>query len=184
MGTPVRAENSAIVSSRESFTSTLCTIHQIMRVDTLDLFIVRVFTITMTTHLLPLARLIAAPAHPAAGVARALVAAEWVHEGLYKKVLGGDPRHEAIVGSVPGLSASQATALLKTLGMAETGIALWVLSGKAPRRVAAIETALVVGMNTGGLLFAGDQIEHHGRLVARSAAFLGLVWIATIRARS
>jgi uncharacterized membrane protein YphA (DoxX/SURF4 family) len=109
---------------------------------------------------------------------RSLVAAEWIHEGLYKKVLGGDPRHAAIVESVPGLSAKQATALLKTLGLVETGIALWVLSGKAPRQAAAVETALVVGMNTGGLLFAGDHIEGHTRLIARSAAFIGLVWAA------
>ena len=111
--------------------------------------------------------------------AQVLVAAEWVHEGLHKKVLSGDPRHKDIVASIPGLSTNQATVLLKSLGVAETAIALWVLSGKAPRAGALTETGLVIGMNTGGLLFAGEHIEHHARLIARSCAFLALVWAAS-----
>jgi uncharacterized membrane protein YphA (DoxX/SURF4 family) len=113
-------------------------------------------------------------------VARVLVAAEWTNEGMYKKVLGGDPRHEEIVASLPLLSRQQARGLLQTLGLVETGIALWVLSGRFPKHAAILETGLVTVMNAGGLLFAGEHIPDHGRLIARSTAFLALVWIAAI----
>ena len=112
--------------------------------------------------------------------ARVLVAAEWTHEGLYNKVLGGDPRHEDIVASVPGLTRNQAVAGMRSLGMAETAIAGWALSGRSSRRAAVVQTALVIAMNAGGLLFAGQHIPNHRRLVLRSAAFLTLVWIASV----
>jgi uncharacterized membrane protein YphA (DoxX/SURF4 family) len=112
--------------------------------------------------------------------ARALVAAEWVNEGLYRKVLGGDPRHEEIVASIPGLSRTQALGLMRMLGLGETAIAGWVLSGRWRRNAAIAQTALVLVMNAGGLLFAGKHIPNHRRLVARSAIFIGLVWIASL----
>jgi hypothetical protein len=113
-------------------------------------------------------------------LATGLVAAEWLNEGLYKKVLGGDPRHADIVGSVPVLSPSQAAALLKGLGLLETAIAVWVFSGRKPIRCAQLQTLLVTGMNTGGLVFGGEYIENHRRLVIRSTVFVGLVWLAAM----
>lgn len=110
--------------------------------------------------------------------ARSLVAAEWVHEGLYNKVLGGDPRHEEIVASIPGLTRSQAIFAMKGLGIGETAIAGLILSGRFRRKSAIMQSVLVIAMNTGGLLFAGKHIPNHRRLVLRSAAFIGLVWIA------
>jgi DoxX-like family len=110
--------------------------------------------------------------------ARGLVATEWLHEGLYNKVLGGDPRHEDIVASVPGLSRSQAIAGMRALGLAETAIAGWVLSGGKRKESALLQTVLVVIMNTGGLLFAGKHIPNHRRLILRSAIFILLVWVA------
>ncbi len=116
--------------------------------------------------------------------ARALVSAEWLHEGLYNKVLGGDPRHEEIVASIPGLTRTQALALMRVLGLGETAIAGLVLSGRFRREAAVLQTGLVVAMNAGGLLFAGKHIPNHRRLVLRSAIFIGLVWVAAQDASS
>lgn len=110
--------------------------------------------------------------------ARGLVAIEWLHEGLYNKVLGGDPRHEDIVASIPGLSRTQAIFGMRALGLAETGIAAWVLSGGKRKESAVLQTGLLVVMNAGGLLFAGKHIPNHRRLILRSSIFLVLVWIA------
>jgi hypothetical protein len=109
-------------------------------------------------------------------VARIGVAGVWLHQGAWAKLGGGDPRHEAIVASVPGLSPRTARLAVGGLGLAETGLALWVLSGRGARWSAATQTALVVGMNAGGLAFAGSAIEHPARLLARNSAFLGAVW--------
>jgi DoxX-like family len=106
------------------------------------------------------------------------VAAEWLHEGLYNKVLGGDPRHEEIVASIPGLSRAQAVAGMRGLGLAETGIAAVVLSGRKRKEIALLQTGLVVVMNAGGLLFASKHIPNHRRLVMRSSIFITLVWVA------
>jgi uncharacterized membrane protein YphA (DoxX/SURF4 family) len=102
--------------------------------------------------------------------ARGLVAAEWLHEGLYNKVLGGDPRHEEIVASIPGLSRAQAVAGMRGLGLAETGIAAVVLSGRKRKEIALLQTGLVVVMNAGGLLFAGKHIPnlHYAGLGCRA----------------
>lgn len=110
--------------------------------------------------------------------ARGLVAVEWLHEGLYNKVLGGDPRHEEIVASIPGLSRAQAIAAMRGLGLAESAIAALVLSGRKRKEGALLQTGLVLIMNAGGLVFAGKHIPHHRRLIIRSTIFILLVWIA------
>lgn len=110
--------------------------------------------------------------------ARGLVAAEWLHEGLYNKVLGGDPRHEEIVASIPGLSRSQAIVGMRGLGLAESAIAVLVLSGEKRKEGALLQTGLVLIMNAGGLVFAGKHIPNHRRLIVRSSIFILLVWIA------
>ena len=100
----------------------------------------------------------------------------WIYQGAWKKALGRDERHVEIVGSVPGLTARTARIATKALGASETGLAVWVLSGRRPRRAAFAQTALVITMNAGGLVVARDAIEHPGRLLARNAAVLGAAW--------
>ncbi len=108
---------------------------------------------------------------------RAAVVTEWFREGIWAKVLDGDPSHRDIVASVPFLTPQQATVALKTLGLVEGGIGLWVLSGKRSTQAAVVQTALVVGMNAGGLLFGRDHIPEPKKLLVRNAGFLGLVWL-------
>jgi uncharacterized membrane protein YphA (DoxX/SURF4 family) len=112
----------------------------------------------------------------AVGAIRTVVSAVWVYEGSWKKVLARAPEEAAIVASVPGLSARAARTATLALGIGETVLAAWVLSGRRPRACAIVQTGLVVGMNAGGLAVGRRHIARPVRLVVRNAGFLALVW--------
>jgi uncharacterized membrane protein YphA (DoxX/SURF4 family) len=109
--------------------------------------------------------------------ARAAVAAVWLYEGLWCKLLRADPNQESIVASVPGLPAACATAALRGIGATETALGIWVLSGARPRLAASVQSGLLVGFNAGGLAFANDRIAEPRRMLTRNAALLALVWL-------
>ena len=82
----------------------------------------------------------------------AAVAGVWLYHGLWCKLLG--------------------------LGVAETALAGWVISGVRPRLAAATGTALVLSMNGGGLAFERPHIPAPRALLAENAGFLALAWWA------
>lgn len=96
----------------------------------------------------------------------------------------GRPDHEAIVADVPGVRGRRARTVTVGIGVGETVLAFWVLSGFAPRRAAVAQTALLVGMNAGGLVFARDRIGDSRRMVARNVCFLAAVWGSAVTGRS
>jgi hypothetical protein len=73
------------------------------------------------------------------------VASVWLHQGLWAKLLAGDPSHREIVGRAAGVGPLSARKLTAAIGALEAGMALWVLSGRLPRWCAAAQTALVRG---------------------------------------
>jgi uncharacterized membrane protein YphA (DoxX/SURF4 family) len=109
-------------------------------------------------------------------ILRPIVAGVWLQQGTWKKVLRRDPHHVDIVASVPGVTARPARALTLALGLFETGLAVCILTGYRRRLVAGVETALLLGMNAGGLAFARDRIHRPRRMLARNAAFLVCLW--------
>jgi hypothetical protein len=114
---------------------------------------------------------------PVARRAAALAAAcVWLHQGLWCKVLSGDPAHREVLASVPGLAGRRGAAATTSLGLAETALAVTVATRGDRRRVAALQTALVAGFNAGGLAFGREHISHPVRLVVRNAAFVVLIW--------
>ena len=68
--------------------------------------------------------------------------------------------------------------MLLAIGVVETVLAVWVVSGRRPRAAAAVGTALVAGMNAGGLTFGRQHIPGVRSMVAENAAFLALAWLA------
>jgi hypothetical protein len=70
-----------------------------------------------------------------------ILAMVWLVHGLYNKLLGGSPRHLAIVQSVPGLEGVAGERVLVAVGVAEVAIAIWMLSRRAPRWCAALHKA-------------------------------------------
>ena len=117
------------------------------------------------------------------------LASVWLVHGLYNKLLGGSPRHLAIVQSVPGLQGVTGQFVLVTIGLAEVGVAAWILSRRAPRTCAAMQTTLLLSMNALELTFARDLLLWPAGLLPLNLGFLALVWLwatssDTIDARS
>jgi hypothetical protein len=117
-------------------------------------------------------------------VTRVAVAAVWAYEGLWCKVLGGDPAQRRILGAVPFLPERGAAVAAVTIGVAESVLACWVLSGWAARRCAVAQTVVLVGFNAGGLVFAREQIADPARMLLDNAVLLATVWLLATPARN
>jgi hypothetical protein len=74
-----------------------------------------------------------------------LIAAVWLINGLFCKVLDLVPRHRAIVARI--LGETHASVITKLIGFAEIGMTVWVLSGFYPRVNAATQILIVGLMN-------------------------------------
>ena len=106
------------------------------------------------------------------------VAAVWLYEGLWCKLLDGQPRQVRVVETMPLYGPRIASKLLRLLGAVETAIGVWVLTGVAPILCAAAQTALLVTLNVCGLFWARRLIEDPGGMVVKNFAFLVLVWVS------
>ena len=107
---------------------------------------------------------------------RASVAAVWVYEGLWCKILGGVQSQVDVVSAVPRLGAL-ARPLLKLLGVGEVALAVWVMTGISPGLCAVAQTVLLVLLNANGLVWARHLIREPAGMVIKNIAFLMLVWI-------
>lgn len=114
---------------------------------------------------------------PALWLIRLSIAAVWIYEGLWCKLLGRLPSQLAIVEEVPRFTASFANRLLRLLGIAEVLLALWVLSGIASPLCAVAQIAFLIVLNGNGLLWARKLIHDPAGMVIKNIAFLILVWI-------
>lgn len=108
---------------------------------------------------------------------RASVAAVWLYEGLWCKLLGRMPSQMQVVTAVPRLGRRFGPPFLKTLGVVEVALAIWVLSGFAAGACAIVETVLLVVLNANGLLWARRLIHDPAGMVVKNVAFLMLVWV-------
>ena len=115
---------------------------------------------------------------------RIAVALVWLYHGLWCKLLRGCPGQAAIVDAVPGLAGAPAAAALLALGLLETGLAIWVVSGRAPWRAALTQTVLLVAMNGGGLAWGRAHIAEPGAMIVQNIAFVALVWLVARDAAS
>jgi len=105
------------------------------------------------------------------------VAAVWLYEGLWCKVLGG-MRHEfEVVEAVPFLTPRLATLFLRALGVVECALALWVLAGWQPWWAALAQTMLLVALNSAGLYWSRRLIPDPAGMVVKNFAFLVLGWV-------
>jgi len=106
------------------------------------------------------------------------VAAVWIYEGLWCKLLGGEKRQREIVEQVPRFGPRIGGAFLKVLGAVEVGVAVWVLAGVHPVAGAAVQTLLLAALNASGLVFARRLIHDPAGMVVKNFAFLVLVWVS------
>ncbi|HTY83782.1 MAG TPA: DoxX-like family protein [Silvibacterium sp.] len=117
-------------------------------------------------------------AYPPLLLVRASIAAVWLYEGLWCKILGRLPSQAEVVASVPRFGPRFGAAFLKLLGVVETALALWVLWGAAPVACAFAQAALLVTLNANGLAWARRRIHDPAGMILKNAAFLVLVWIS------
>jgi hypothetical protein len=109
---------------------------------------------------------------------RAAVAAVWLYEGLWCKVLGRERRQVEVVEAVPKLGPLVGRRFLFALGLVETLLALWVLSGVAVGYCAIAQTVLLFTLNANGLLWARHIIHDPAGMVVKNVSFLLLAWIS------
>ena len=106
------------------------------------------------------------------------VAAVWLYEGLWCKLLNGESNQLRVVQAVPRFAPKTANAFLKLLGVTEVAIAIWALTGIAPIFCAIAQTALIVALNGGGILWASRIIHDPAGMVIKNFAFLALAWVS------
>lgn len=104
------------------------------------------------------------------------VAAVWLYEGLWCKLLGGEPHQREVVAAVPKYGPLVGRSFLYLLGAVEVTMAAWVLSGVWPGLCAVAQTVLLVCLNSAGLLFARHIIHDPGGMVVKNFSFLLLAW--------
>jgi uncharacterized membrane protein YphA (DoxX/SURF4 family) len=110
-------------------------------------------------------------------IIRACVAAVWLYEGLWCKILGRMPSQVQVVTAVPRLGPRFGSPFLKALGVVEVVIAVWVMLGIAPAVCAIVQAALLVMLNANGILWARHIIHDPVGMVLKNIAFLVLAWV-------
>jgi hypothetical protein len=118
-------------------------------------------------------------ATPPLALLRFGVAAVWLYEGLWSKLLGGVGHQVSVVAAHPLLGQGRAALVLKAIGVVEIALGVWVLSGIAPGWCVLVQTVLLVFMNANGLLFARHVIPDPGGMVVKNFAFLLLAWVVS-----
>lgn len=114
---------------------------------------------------------------PPTWLIRIAVAAVWLYEGLWCKILGREARQLEVVQAAP-LGKGLGGPFLKALGVVEIGVGLWVLTGSAGLACAITQTALLAALNTSGILWARKIIHDPAGMVVKNFAFLILAWVA------
>ena len=114
---------------------------------------------------------------PPVWLIRAAVATVWLYEGLWCKLLRGQPHEFEVVEAVPCFGPRSGALFLRALGVVEVAIAVWVLSAISPVVCALAQTLLLVTLNANGLLWARHIIHDPAGMVVKNFAFLVLVWV-------
>ena len=115
---------------------------------------------------------------PAFWLIRAAVAAVWLYEGLWCKLLRGQPHELEVVEAVPYFGPRFGALFLMALGCLEVALGAWVLTGIEPWWCALVQTLLLVTLNLNGLIWSRHLIHDPGGMVVKNSAFLVLVWVA------
>ena len=107
------------------------------------------------------------------GILRWLIALVWLVNGLWCKMLGMVPRHEAIAAKILGLE--DAGGLIRLIGFSEILMAVWVLSRIQPRLNGWTQIIIVAVMNVLEFSLAPELL-----LFGRGNAPVALGFIAVV----
>ena len=107
---------------------------------------------------------------------RLSIALVWLYQGLWCKLLSRVPHHLAVVSAAPFIGPKGGRLVLVSLGLIECGIGIWVLSGRQSRSSAIAQTALLMAMNSGGVIWAWRLIPDPAGMILQNFAFVLLIW--------
>lgn len=102
-----------------------------------------------------------------------IIATVWIINGLFCKVLNLVPRHQEIVSRILGIEHARLLTVL--IGVAEIGMAVWILSGFCKRLNAVTQILSIAIMNSLEFFLVADLL-----LWGRANAIFALVFIALI----
>jgi len=103
-----------------------------------------------------------------------LIAAVWLVNGLFCKVLNLVPRHQQIVARI--LGEAYAAPLTIAIGIAEIAMAIWIISGIWQKLNVITQIVIIAAMNTLEFILAPDLLLW-GHLNALFAfLFILLIW--------
>lgn len=114
---------------------------------------------------------------PSLLLVRLSIAAVWLYEGLWCKVMGMMPSQLAIVVELPWCTHERAQVLLRVVGAVEITLGLWVLSDFHPGWCALSQLVVLVVMNATALMWARHLVFDPLGMVLKNMAFLILVWV-------
>lgn len=109
---------------------------------------------------------------------RLSVAAVWIYEGIWCKLLRGRPDEFAVVKAVPFYGPRFGEQFLIILGIAEASIGIWVISAVTPVICASVQTILLILLNLSGIKWSVKHIHDPAGMVIKNFAFLMLAWVA------
>ena len=101
------------------------------------------------------------------------IAAVWIANGLFCKVLNLAPRHQQIVGRISG--NEYAGILTKFIGVSEILMAVWILSGIKSRLNAIAQIVIVATMNIIEFFIVPDLL-----LWGKMNSFFALLFIGLV----
>ena len=102
------------------------------------------------------------------------IAAVWLANGLFCKVLNLVPRHQQIVGRILGEQYS--TVFTKAIGVAETAMAIWIVSGIWPRLNAISQIAVIAIMNVLEFILVPDLLLWGSLNLLFASMFMLVIW--------
>ena len=85
-----------------------------------------------------------------------LIAAVWIANGLFCKVLNLVPRHREIVARIIG--NAHAGVLTRAIGFSEMAMAVWILTGFKTKLNAITQVVVIVTMNSLEFILAPDLL--------------------------
>lgn len=85
-----------------------------------------------------------------------LIAAVWIANGLFCKVLNLLPRHQEIVARIIG--NAHAGVLTRAIGFSEMAMAVWILSGFRTKLNAITQVVVIATMNSLEFIMAPDLL--------------------------
>jgi DoxX-like family len=106
-----------------------------------------------------------------------LIAAIWLINGLFCKLMGMLPRHELIVSMI--LGDQHATMMTKLIGTAEILMTLWILSGTRKQLNAIFQIVVIMSMNILEFILVPDLLLWGRFNLVFAILFSGLIYYNT-----